>query len=166
MVAVLVLMTGLPATGKSTIAEAVARALPAAWLSADPVDAALVRGGLRPEQRPDIAGYEAMKALADLQLSAGLSVVVDAVNPFAFVRDAYADIAARHAATLIVLVTECSDRALHRARVETRAKQPWSEVERQQGYWEPYEGEALRLDAAEDAAANTQRAVAYVLGQR
>lgn len=37
-----------------------------------------------------------MKALAEEQLATGLSVVVDAVNPFAFVRQAYIDIAAKH----------------------------------------------------------------------
>src|SRR5688500_14562361 len=99
----LVLLTGLPCTGKSTIARAVAQSLGAAWLSAAPIDAALVRAGMSSQQRPDIAGYEVMKALAGLQLGAGLSAVVDAVNPFDFVRDAYSEIATRYGARLLVI---------------------------------------------------------------
>src|SRR5262245_46749174 len=105
--ATLVLMTGLPCTGKSSIARAVAQALPAAWLSADRIDEALLDTGMTAAQRPDIAGYEALKALVDLQLGAGLSVVVDAVNPFDFVRAAYFDIAEKHGALVAVVVTKC-----------------------------------------------------------
>lgn len=164
---VLVLMTGLPGTGKSTIAAAVARALPAALLSADPIDAALVRGGVRPEQRPDIVGYAVLRALAHEQLAAGLSVVVDAVNPFRWERQAYFDIAAGRGARVAVIATACADAAEHRRRVEERhsaglSSADWAEVRRQVGYYEPFDGEALRLDAMDGAAANVRAAIAYV----
>jgi predicted kinase len=164
---VLVLMTGLPGTGKSTIAAAVARALPGALIAADPIDAALVRAGMRAEQRPDIAGYEVMRAVVREQLAAGLSAVVDAVNPFDFVRAAYFAIAAEHGAAVAVIVTTCSDAAEHRRRVEERhaaglSPADWNEVLRQVGYYEAFAGELLRLNAMEDATANARAAVAYV----
>jgi hypothetical protein len=42
----LVVMTGLPGTGESAVAEAVARALPAPVFSADPLEAVLLRAGI------------------------------------------------------------------------------------------------------------------------
>lgn len=164
---VLVLMTGLPGTGKSTIAAVVARALPAALLSADPIDAALVRAGVGAQQRPDIVGYAVMRTVADEQLAAGLSVVVDAVNPFRWERQAYFDAAAEHGARIAVIATTCTGTAEHRRRIEARhvaglSRADWAEVLRQTGYYEPFDGDALRLDAMGEAAANVRAAVAFV----
>lgn len=167
----LVLLTGLPGTGKSTIAAAVARALPAALLSADPIDAALIRAGMSPAQRPDKAGYEVMKALAAEQLAVGTAVVIDAVNPFHFVRQAYLDIAAAHAAPVAVIITRCSDVATHRRRIEARHNAglkaiDWAGVERQMDYYEPFAGDALTLDAMDPVAATLAAALAYVAARR
>jgi len=161
-------MTGLPCTGKSRIAESVARALPAALLSADPIDDALVASGSMADQRPDIAGYEVMKALAREQLAVGLSAVIDAVNPFDFVRSAYQQIAADFETPALVIVTSCEDRILHRRRVDERHRAglkriTWEEIERQIDYYEPFTGDALTLDAANSMDRNIAAAVSYVL---
>jgi predicted kinase len=47
-------MTGLPCTGKSSVAGALAQSLPAALLSADPIDSTLIAAGV--SERPDIVG--------------------------------------------------------------------------------------------------------------
>jgi predicted kinase len=162
---VLVLMTGLPGTGKSTIANAVARALGAVVVSADPIDGALETVGVdNPEGR---TGYAVMKALVGRQLDGGLDVVVDAVNPFRFVRDAYAALAASRSVPLSVIVTGCSDVALHRSLVEMRVAEGrglivWAGVERQIAYYEPFDGPALRVDAADGLETNCARAIEYV----
>ena len=163
---VLVLLTGLPGTGKSTIAAAVARVLPAIVISADPIDDALRTAAV--DNPHGKTGYELMKALAATQLDAGLHVVIDAVNPFAWVRHEYAAIADAHGAPLRVIVTTCSDEALHRRRVDDRfaagrKRLDWSGVEHQVAYYEPYEGEGLRLDAADGVEANVAAATAFVL---
>ena len=73
MIAVVsVLMTGLPGTGKSTVADAVARSLGAGVVSADPIDAALLTAGVPNEDGK--VGYEVMKALAANELDAGRGV--------------------------------------------------------------------------------------------
>jgi predicted kinase len=165
---VLVLMTGLPGTGKSTIADAVAYALGACVLSADPIDAALSTAGVSDEEGR--VGYELMKALAREDLNAGRSVVVDAVNPFRFVRQAYRDLGdATHTGTSVI-VTQCSDVALHRRRIEARHDRgekgiDWAGVEIQIGYFERFEGECLVLDAVDPASENCAAAVSYVLGR-
>jgi hypothetical protein len=71
-------------------------------LSADPVDLAMDRAGITNEAAK--VGYEVMKALASNELDCGWSVVVDAVNPFRYFRDAYFDVAAAHEAAVAVIV--------------------------------------------------------------
>jgi predicted kinase len=161
----LVLMTGLPGTGKSAIAEAVAQVLPAAILSADPIDAAIARAGL--DDPEGIAGYEAMKALAEEHLRLGLHVVIDAVNPFAWERDEYFEMARRRGERVRVIRTICSDVALHQQRIAERHAAglkaiTWEGVERQIAYYEPYDGPTLDLDAVDDLEANVLRALDYV----
>ena len=76
----LILVSGLPGSGKSTVAEAQSRALSLPVFSIDPIEAAMWRGGLA---RADtgIAAYEVAIALAGEHLRLGHSVIVDAVNP-------------------------------------------------------------------------------------
>jgi len=53
--AVLVAMSGLPGSGKSAVAEDLGRALPAAVLSVDPVEAAMWRAGVDRKQPTGLA---------------------------------------------------------------------------------------------------------------
>ncbi|MGH3568253.1 MAG: AAA family ATPase [Pseudonocardia sp.] len=46
----LIVMSGLPGSGKSTIGRALAARLPAALVSVDPIDAALRRAGIAADQ--------------------------------------------------------------------------------------------------------------------
>ena len=57
-------MTGLPATGKSAIADAVGRALPAPVFSVDPLEATLHRAGITRAQRSGYAAYDLAAMLA------------------------------------------------------------------------------------------------------
>jgi len=164
----LVLLTGLPGTGKSAIADAVSRSLGACVLSADVIDAALSTAGIANEE--GTVGYELMKVLASKELDAGRSVVIDAVNPFRFVRQAYFDLAGESHAEVSVIVTLCSDAEVHRRRVALRHERgekgiDWAGVEGQIGYYERFEGECLVLDAVDPADENCSSAVEYVLGR-
>lgn len=76
----LVVMVGLPAPGKSAVAEDLARALDCAVLSVDPVEAAMWRAGISPQQPTGLAAYLVVEALASEQLALDHDVVIDAVN--------------------------------------------------------------------------------------
>ena len=164
----LVLLTGLPGTGKSTTADAISRSLGASVLSVDALDAALSTAGVSNEDGK--VGYEVMKALARNELEACRSVVIDAVNPFRFVRHAYFDLARETHANVSVIVTLCSDPEVHRRRVALRHENgeksiDWAGVERQIGYYEQFEDECLVLDAVDPADENSLSAVEYVLAR-
>ncbi|MGY1858378.1 AAA family ATPase [Modestobacter sp. SYSU DS0290] len=117
----LVVVGGLPGVGKTTVARAVAAALPAAHLRIDAFETALVRQGL--VTGPDDVGphgYGLALAAADTCLAAGTDVVVDAVFDVAAARRPFRDLAARHGAPVHWLRLICTDRAEHRRRVEQR----------------------------------------------
>jgi predicted kinase len=163
-------MTGLPATGKSAIADAVGRAIAAPVFSVDPLEATLNRAGITREQRSGHAAYDLAAMLAEAQLRAGQSAVVDAVNGFGFVRAWWTDIAARYDTPLITIATTCTDRAQHRRQLEQRAREidgflydvTWADVEAQMEEYEAPIDADLVLDAIDPLAENIERATRLV----
>ena len=75
---VLIVLSGLPGSGKSTVAEGLSRALSMPAFSVDPIEAAMWRNGLARDQT-GIAAYEVAITLAGENLRLGHSVIVDAV---------------------------------------------------------------------------------------
>lgn len=156
----LVLVTGLQGTGKSTIADAAACYLGAAVLSHD-----WAMSGLKPF--PSIGnaldgmgplghrriGWSVLRALAREQLRRGCSVVLDGVARAEEIGDCRR-LAGEERARFVLVVTGCSDRGLHRSRVEGRQRSirgwyelDWPQVERAIATWEPIEEPHLMLDA-------------------
>lgn len=80
MPACLIVLGGLPGTGKTTVARPLAHALGAAYLRIDTIEQALVDSG-ELTAPPRAAGYVAGYALARDQLGNGVDVVVECVNP-------------------------------------------------------------------------------------
>ena len=93
----LIVMSGLPASGKSTVADGLARHVSMPVFSVDPIEAAMWRGGV-PKDQTGIAAYEVAVALAGEQLRLGHSVIADAVNPVDAPRAAWLELAAIHRA--------------------------------------------------------------------
>jgi predicted kinase len=77
---VLVVISGLPGTGKSAVAAGLAARSGAVHLSVDTIEDALLGAGLLPGWQTGVAAYEAAGAVAEQNLALGLTVVVDAVN--------------------------------------------------------------------------------------
>jgi predicted kinase len=90
----LIVMAGLPGSGKSSVAEALGQLLDRAVLSVDPIEAAMWRSGI-PQSMTGIAAYHVAEAIAEENLRLGLSVIIDAVNPVDAARDGWVGLAAR-----------------------------------------------------------------------
>jgi predicted kinase len=116
----LIVLAGLPGTGKSTIAVPLARELGATYLRIDTIEQALVDSGELVEP-PRVAGYLAGYALARDQLGIGGAVVVECVNPLKVTRDAWKSVADQREGWLLDVELVCSDPAEHRSRVENRS---------------------------------------------
>src|SRR5271156_5869655 len=117
----LIVLSGLPGSGKSTVAEGLSRALSLPVFSVDPIEAAMWRSGLAKTQT-GIAAYDVAITLADEHLRLGHSVVIDAVNPVEAPRAAWRNLAAKHRADLKIIECVCADQTVHRRRVEARVR--------------------------------------------
>jgi predicted kinase len=116
----LIVFGGLPGTGKSTIARALARALRATYLRVDVIEQA-IRAARGTEDAVGPEGYVIAYAVAGSNLELGQIVVADSVNPLPVTREAWRGVAARASAPLLEIEIVCNDAAEHRLRVETRA---------------------------------------------
>ena len=115
----LVVLGGLPGTGKSTIAREVASQLDALWLRIDAIEQTLRRSLALGEDVGE-AGYAAAYAVAESHLGSGGTVIADCVNPLGLTRAAWRAVAACAPSPLLEVEAICSDAAEHRRRVETR----------------------------------------------
>jgi predicted kinase len=169
---VLVVLAGLPGTGKTTIARLVAAELRAAHIRIDSIDAALLRAGAAGGERHGIGVYGAGQAVAEDTLRAGTPVVADAVNAVHAAREAWSTVAARVGAPLCFVELVCSDPAEHRRRVEGRASDleglpelSWADV--QARAYDPWQEPRLVVDTASiDASACATRVLEHLRSDR
>ena len=148
----LVIFSGLPGTGKTTIARALAAHLGATYLRIDSIEQALMRSSHRIDPVDD-AGYMAGFAVAADNLKLGRTVVADSVNPVEETREAWRAVADRAGVASMDVEIVCSDEGEHRRRVETREadiaglRQPtWIEVKRRD--YRPWKRQRITIETA------------------
>jgi predicted kinase len=115
----LIVFSGLPGTGKTTISRTLAIRQSALYLRVDVIEQALRSASVLAEDVGP-AGYIIGNALAASNLANGQTVIVDCVNPVRESRQGW-QVTAEHARTsLIEIEIVCSDTVEHRRRVEER----------------------------------------------
>jgi predicted kinase len=166
---VLIVMAGLPASGKSTLAGDLGQALTCAVLGVDQAEAAMWRAGVSPSGPTHHAAYLVVAALAAEQVALGHDVIVDAVNGPEEARAQWRDLASQTGAELRFIVVECGDDRVYRDRVEHRTRQiegfpepTWDGVLRRRAGFPPWTGERLTIDSVNSRAANLRAALAYL----
>jgi predicted kinase len=115
----LIILSGLPGVGKTTIARELARQLGAVHVRIDSIEQAILDSESFPGPMND-AGYRVGYAVALDNLRVGRIVIADSVNPLAITRDAWVDVAAQAGARFVEIELVCSDATEHRRRIETR----------------------------------------------
>jgi predicted kinase len=123
METILILFSGLAGTGKSTLANALARELKIPVISFDYfMDHALPRHVIgNPGSWTNQDVFEMMSKLAEQQLSLGVSVIMDAVYFSRESRDSVRAVAEKYRARFRVIHAFCSNKELWRERVVSRA---------------------------------------------
>jgi predicted kinase len=147
----LISLGGLPGTGKTTVAQTLARRLAAVYLRIDTLEQAFVSGSSQADIGP--AGYLAAYAVAGDNLRLGLTVVADSVNSLDVTHNAWRNVALDSGVRIFEIELICSDMAIHRLRVEERRADipgfqlpTWKSVlERQYDLWK---SEHLVVDTA------------------
>jgi predicted kinase len=169
-VLVLVVLSGLPGVGTSSLADELGRRLPACVVSVDPVEDAILRVGLRQSFETGVAAYEVCGTIAAGQLTLGFNVIADAANHLEIARDTWRRAASSTASTLRVVHVICSDEGTHRRRLTRRERglshypEPtWSDVERRRLETEPWSEEHLIVDSLEPLDENVRACLRYVL---
>jgi predicted kinase len=159
----LIVLSGLPATGKTVLAAAVARELGAVLLSVDPVDSALTTAGVHETGTPGLAAYAVVGAMAEQNLALGTTVVVDAVNAVGEAKTFWIELARRTGARLLAVETILSDRDLHRDRLSGRirelaiAEPTWEAVALRRDEWVAWPFAPLVVDSVEPFELNVAR---------
>src|ERR1017187_3219977 len=90
----LIIFGGLPGTGKTAIAQHLARELGAVYLRIDSMEQAIRDTDVISKSLDD-AGYRVGYAVAEDNLRLGNTVVADSVNPLRLTRDAWTSVAER-----------------------------------------------------------------------
>lgn len=148
----LIAFGGLPGTGKTTVAQTLARRLAAVYLRIDTLEQAFIASGDGPAD-VGVAGYLAAYAVASENLRLGLTVVADSVNSLHVTRSAWTNVALDAGVQIFEIELVCSDAAMHRQRVEGRKANiagfqlpTWKSVLERQ--YEPWESVNLVVDTA------------------
>ena len=167
----LIVFSGLPGTGKSSLAEAIGRDFRIPVFAKDWLEATLLRSDLKPtseEKSLGFAGYELLTTLAERQLMLGQSVILDSVAASLSIRSVWRQLSDQYGADWRVVECICSDQPLHRSRLSGRKRSipgwhelEWSEVERVRQYYVSWEGDRLVLDMTNAFSENLLKAKIY-----
>jgi predicted kinase len=148
----LIVLAGLPGTGKSAIAVPLAKRMRAAYLRIDTIEQSMANSG-ELSTAPHAVGYLTGYALAADQLRVGLSTVAECVNPLKTTRDAWHQVAVEQDCWIIQVELVCSDPDEHRRRVEGRSSDirglvlpTWQQV--RERYYEPWDRDHLVIDTS------------------
>ena len=167
----LIAMAGLPASGKSTLAERIAGELRCAILSVDPIESALWRAGIDRDQPTGLAAYVVAEDLAREQLCIGGDVIIDAVNDAELARNQWRSLAAEQRVPVAFVEVVCSDPDEHRRRLETRrrplegfAEPTWDDVRARTSGFDGWNDERITVDSMRTLNENLTRTVEYLRG--
>ena len=147
---ILFILSGLPASGKSTLAKLIAKEYNAVYLRIDTIEQ-----GLRDLCDFDVEGegYRLSYRIAIDNLKLGNNVVSDSCNPINLTRREWEEVADKNDSVFVNIEIVCSDKVEHRRRVEKRENEveglrlpTWQEVETRE--YHSWESERIIIDTA------------------
>lgn len=160
----LVVLSGLPGVGKTTVARGLARAIGAVHVRIDSIEQALRNGGWEVVGE----GYRVAYAVAEDNLRVGRTVIADSVNPWPLTRSEWRAVGDRASVRVVDVELVCSDADEHRRRVESRAPDitghrvpTWSEVVEQD--YRPWSEARFVIDTARSDVEQSVRTIGSLI---
>jgi len=147
---ILYIFSGLPGTGKSTLAKNIAKLSGAVYIRIDTIEQ-----GIRDLCNFNVQGegYRLAYRIAADNLKIGNSVISDQCNPVNFIRKEWNDVAIKNNCGYINIEILCSDKEEHKNRIENREAEvenlklpAWEEVTERE--YEPWNEERIVIDTA------------------
>jgi predicted kinase len=164
-----IVFAGIPGTGKSTLADILGRTLHIPVFALDWLLGSLTPFQILNRENAAALGDALLSTLAERQLMLGQSVILDSPAAQTHIRQHWHLLADQYHARFCGIETICSDRHLHRSRVDGRTRGiagwhelTWEHVERMRTRYESWDDDHLTLDAINPLATNLQTLFAYL----
>lgn len=161
----LIVFSGLPGTGKSTLSYALAEHTKTAIFTKDQIDRSLEKS----VQVEGNVAYDILLDLAELNLTRGVSLILDAVFSSKSLQNHLVNISNSTNSTLLLVKCSCSDTNTWKSRIENRDEvvkgwtpADWNEVQRVQKYYHNWEVGGLELDAKNSFEDNFNQLLKYI----
>lgn len=161
-----ILIGGLPGSGKSTLSEALASKLKMPLFSKDRLEASIVQNGLAQPNALNDVGYTLLKNLVDEHEKLNQSVIIDFIANKTRVAKLWPSLLSTN---LIVIECICSDRLTHKNRIESRTRGidgwyelSWEDVEKASREYKPLVADRLIVDSMDTTEVNLKLATEYI----
>ncbi len=147
---VLYIFSGLPASGKSTLAKLLATETRSSYLRIDTVEQ-----GLRDlcKFKVESEGYRLSYRIIRDNLELGISCISDSCNPIKITRHEWQEVAVSVGAKFVNIEVSCSDSSEHELRINTRHNEvenlkhlTWQEV--QNRHYDMWKEDVIKIDTA------------------
>ncbi|HCE3663436.1 TPA: AAA family ATPase [Vibrio parahaemolyticus] len=147
---ILYIFSGLPASGKSTLAKLLAAKTGAMYVRIDTVEQ-----GLRElcNFRVEGEGYRLSYRIISDNLALGISCISDSCNPLELTRHEWQEVAESVGARFVNIEVRCSDSSEHKQRVLTRRSEVanlklpgWEQV--QSRHYEAWKTDVIKIDTS------------------
>ena len=166
----LIVLSGLPGVGKTTISKILVRKCGATYLRIDTIEQT-IPASLRTQNELSTLGYVLAYEIARVNLRLGGTVVADAVNPLAVTRESWRAVAADSNSNIIEVEVVCSDIREHRRRVESRKADisghilpNWDDIHRYE--YQPWSEHRIVIDSSKLSAIDAASKIFDYLGLR
>lgn len=162
----IIIIGGIPCTGKTTVANALSKKINASVFTKDILEAAIVRSGIVSTKELQGVGYELLAVLAQNEIDFGRSVILDCISSSRSIKHYWGGIVTEKTRYIECV---CSNKELHKTRIESRVRGipgwyeiTWKDILKIQKTYQPSSENRLILDAIDDLDSNIERAFEHV----